>query len=159
MTLILTVTTSFGLYSVGDDITDPTDVSSVQASHPTYVVQTDAARGDSPTPSPPVTSGALASNTPTPDFIPKPNRPLILELKGAGAVLLSVEYKMADGVSYAPSAVGVDGGAAVVLDRTNYDGSLQDGVRFAIPNDIAGQIMRVNPGVVTGSVDYAWVQG
>lgn len=157
MSTILTVIIQFGAYSIGQDITDPTAISAVLASNPQYVVKTDATRNTSPSPpTPPVTSGALASNTATASFNPPTNKTFYLELTGTGSLTGAVLYRCADG-SYAPAAVGTDGSAPVVMDKVAYNGGVQNGVRIALKVDQSTTDVVFKPGTVTGAVNYAFV--
>lgn len=103
-------------------------------------------------------TGALVSSTPSAAFSPVAGRPFFLELTGTGSVTATVTYLCNDGVTYAPNVTATDGGAPIVLDQIAYNGGTRNGVRIELQLDQAGGSVRVEPGVVTGAVNFAFVQ-
>lgn len=102
-----------------------------------------------------VVSGALVSNTLTAAFSPKGGRTAYLELTGAGSATVTITYLCNDGATYAPNATAVSGAAPVILDQVAYGGSP---IRIPFETDMGGASVKASPGVVTGTVNFAFVQ-
>lgn len=88
-------------------------------------------------------------NHTSPEFPAIAGRPAYFELTGPGSGVFQIEYKCADG-SFAPRAVGTDGGSAILLGKVAYSAAA---LALSFETTIAGQTARARAiGAVTGAV-------
>ena len=90
-------------------------------------------------------------------FAPSAGRTFYLVLTGTGSVTVTPVYSR-NATDFYPEATAVDGGAPIILNQVAYNGGTQNGIRIPLVVDEYGVTVKVLPGVVTGTVNFTFVQ-